>query len=66
VVGLARDEPDQFLQIVVGHGQHGDVGVIVIGADPKYQSFAVEVEQPQIAQCRGDLVVEGDRVGGLG
>ena len=52
MVGFGSDEPDQFLEVLVGGSEDGTV---VVGVDREHQSFAVGVEQPQVAQCRGDL-----------
>lgn len=38
----------------------------MVGADPEDESFAVGVEQLQIAQCGRDMVGDDDLVAGFG
>ena len=62
MVRLGRRGPDQLFEVVLGGGQDGPV---VMGADAEDESFAVRVQQLQVAQCCGGLVGDGDVVGGL-
>ena len=41
-------------------------GTVAVGADPEHQSFAVGVEQPQLAQCCGYILGDDDLVDGIG
>src|SRR4029450_5138542 len=63
MVGFGGHGPDQLVQVLVGGGQDG---AGVLGADAEDESFAVGVEQLQIAQCCRDLVGDDDVAGGLG
>ena len=51
------------VQTVVGGRQDG---AVVVGADPEHKSFAVAIEQPQLAQCCGYVFGDDDLVDGVG
>jgi AcrR family transcriptional regulator len=57
MIGLGRHEPDQLVQVIVSGSEDS---AVVVGADPEHQSFAVGVQQPQLAQRRGHLVTDDD------
>src|SRR3954451_683283 len=46
MIGFGRHGPDQLVQVLVGGGQDG---AVVLGADAEDESFAVWVQQLQIA-----------------
>jgi hypothetical protein len=53
VVGFGRHEPEQLIQVVVGDGQDDPM---VVGPHREHPTFAVGVQQQQLAQRSSDLV----------
>ena len=63
VVGFGRDEPNQLVQFLIGGCEDGAVAV---GAHAEHQPSTVDIQQPQLAQRRGQLVGDDDLGDGAG